>query len=133
MLTDYNEYLEGVKIWYNGTSLNWRNSSEEITILDSSQVESCSNGSLTNVDNSGSSSYVLSGLLPYTQYDIFLMPYYKMLLGKPSNSMIGYTDEDGEFFNNFIIVYSLYIHNILLVSNNFSATCSTPKRDSGCN
>ncbi|CAH0723670.1 unnamed protein product, partial [Brenthis ino] len=94
VLTDYNEYLEGVKIWYNGTSLNWRNSSEEITILNSSQVESCSNGSLTNVDNSGSSSYVLSGLLAYTQYDIFLMPYYKMLLGKPSNSMVGYTDED---------------------------------------
>lgn len=110
MLTDYNEYLEGVKIWYNGTSLNWRNSSEEITILDSSQVESCSNGSLTNVDNSGSSSYVLSGLLPYTQYDIFLMPYYKMLLGKPSNSMIGYTDEDGKFFNNLIIVYIYIIY-----------------------
>lgn len=105
VLTDYNEYLEGVKIWYNGTSLNWRNSSEEITILNSSQVESCSNGSLTNVDNSGSSSYVLSGLLAYTQYDIFLMPYYKMLLGKPSNSMVGYTDEDGMFFGMLWLLF----------------------------
>lgn len=98
MLTDYNEYLEGVKIWYNGTSLNWRNASdEEIIILKSSHLDAmlCSNGSLTDVDNSGSSSYILSGLQPYTQYDIFLMPFYKMLLGKPSNLMTGYTDEEG--------------------------------------
>ncbi|CAG5046506.1 unnamed protein product [Parnassius apollo] len=95
VLTDYNEYLEGVKIWYNGTSLNWRNSSFEDVSNDSSLTDAfCLNGSLTNVDNSGSSSYILSGLKPYTQYDIFLMPYYKTLLGKPSNSMSGYTDED---------------------------------------
>ncbi|XP_072950045.1 neogenin-like [Epargyreus clarus] len=95
VLTDYNEYLEGVKIWYNGTSVNWRNNTlEETDILNSSHSETCSNGSLTNVDNSGSSSYILSGLSAYTQYDIFLMPFYKMLLGKPSNLMTGYTDED---------------------------------------
>lgn len=56
----------------------------------------CSNGSLTDVDNSGSSSYILSGLMAYMQYDVFLMPFYKMLLGKPSNLMTGYTDEDGK-------------------------------------
>lgn len=102
--TDYNEYLEGVKIWYNGTSLNWRNASDEITILNASHSEAmlCSNGSLTDVDNSGSSSYILSGLMAYTQYDVFLMPFYKMLLGKPSNLMTGYTDEDGK-----IIIYLL--------------------------
>ncbi|XP_013174127.1 PREDICTED: protein sax-3-like [Papilio xuthus] len=95
VLTDYNEYLEGVKIWYNGTSLNWRNSSSDDVTMNSSQSDtSCSNGSLTNVDNSGSSSYVLSGLASYTQYDVFVMPFYKTLLGKPSNSMTGYTDED---------------------------------------
>ncbi|KAM3966923.1 netrin receptor DCC [Aphomia sociella] len=97
VLTDYNEYLEGVKIWYNGTTLNWKNvTSEEVSILNSSHSGAvlCSNGSLTNVDNSGSSSYILSGLMAYTQYDIFLMPFYKLLLGKPSNLMTGYTDED---------------------------------------
>ncbi|XP_049871149.1 roundabout homolog 1-like [Pectinophora gossypiella] len=97
VLTDYNEYLEGVKIWYNGTSLNWRNASvEEITALSTSHSDGvlCSNGSLTDVDNSGSSSYTLSGLLAYTQYDVFLMPFYKMLLGKPSNLMTGFTDEE---------------------------------------
>lgn len=99
MLTDYNEYLEGVKIWYNGTTLNWRNvTEEEIPILNSSHSDNvlCSNGSLMNVDNSGSSSYILTGLMAYTQYDIFLMPFYKMLLGKPSNMMSGYTEEDGK-------------------------------------
>lgn len=110
-MTDYNEYLEGVKIWYNGTTMNWRNSSdEEISILNTSRSNYvlCSNGSLMDVDNSGSSSYVLSGLIPYTQYDIFVMPFYKMLLGKPSNLMAGYTEEDGNlnilfrFINCFV-------------------------------
>ncbi|XP_041968234.1 roundabout homolog 2-like isoform X2 [Aricia agestis] len=94
VLTDYNEYLEGVKIWYNGTTINWRNASEEVIPINPSQVEVCPNGSLINVDNSGSSSYILSGLSAYMQYEIFLMPFYKMLLGKPSNSMSGFTDED---------------------------------------
>lgn len=95
MLTDYNEYLEGVKIWYNGTTLNWRNVTDEELILKSTSDSACSNGSLTNVDNSGSSIYILTGLMAFTQYDIFLMPYYKMLLGKPSNMMTGYTEEEG--------------------------------------
>ncbi|XP_063390167.1 protogenin-like [Cydia fagiglandana] len=97
VLTDYNEYLEGVKIWYNSTSLNWRNATDdEVIVLNTSYAQSmvCSNGTLTDVDNSGSSSYILSGLLPYTQYDVFLLPFYKNLLGKPSNIMPGYTDED---------------------------------------
>lgn len=96
MLTDYNEYLEGVKIWYNGTTLNWRNVTDEEVILSSGSDSACSNGSLTNVDNSGSSSFVLTGLNAYMQYDIFLMPFYKILLGKPSNMMTGYTDEESK-------------------------------------
>ncbi|CAH0751918.1 unnamed protein product [Diatraea saccharalis] len=97
VLTDYNEYLEGVKIWYNGTNMNWRFAvKEENAVLNSSLTGAalCSNGSLTNVDNTGSSSFVLSGLMAYTQYDVFLMPFYKTLLGKPSNLMAGFTDED---------------------------------------
>lgn len=107
MLTDYNEYLEGVKIWYNGTTLNWRNATnEEITILNPrSDAILCSNGSLMNVDNSGSSSYSLTGLMAFTQYDIFLMPFYKMLLGKPSNLMSGYTDEDGEKLYTYFFLF----------------------------
>lgn len=129
MLTDYNEYLEGVKIWYNGTTLNWRNVSEEEVIVNPDS--GCLNGSLTNVDNSGSSSYILTGLMPYMQYDIFLMPFYKMLLGKPSNTMTSFTEEEGK------LCYLLYEMSfsvvVFMFSVCFSAICTSPKRDGGRN
>lgn len=106
--------MEGVKIWFNGTSLNWRNATDdEITLLNPVHPDVlCSNGSLMNIDNSGSSSYVLTGLMAYTQYDIFLMPFYKMLLGKPSNLMTGYTDEDGKDFLFVLFVYWMWLHTL---------------------
>lgn len=150
MLTDYNEYLEGVKIWYNGTTLNWRNATdEEITILNPrSDSILCSNGSLMNVDNSGSSSYSLTGLMAFTQYDIFLMPFYKMLLGKPSNLMSGYTDEDGEKLYTSLFVHivafrftqfffvCLFIYNMVryfMALCFFSTLSAAPERDGWCN
>lgn len=113
-MTDYNEYLEGVKIWYNGTILNWRNATdEEITLLNPAHPDVlCSNGSLMNVDNSGSSSYILTGLMAYTQYDIFLMPFYKMLLGKPSNLMTGFTDEEGKELQSLFSVF-VYLMDVV--------------------
>ncbi|XP_026759735.2 roundabout homolog 1-like [Galleria mellonella] len=99
VMTDYNEYLEGVKIWFNGTSLNRQyvmenpmNSNSSLdSIVEFSKYE---NFSMTTVHNSGSSSHVLTGLMPYAQYDVFLMPFYKLLLGKPSNMKSGFTEED---------------------------------------
>ncbi|CAB3235805.1 unnamed protein product [Arctia plantaginis] len=101
VLTDYNEYLEGVKIWFNGTSLNKQyvfvedyehfNVSYKESLLEFKKFE---NFSMTTVHNSGSSSHVLTGLLPYAQYNVFLMPFYKLLLGKPSNMRSGVTEED---------------------------------------
>lgn len=103
VVTDYNEYLEGVKIWYNGTSLNNRHATEFEIIgswnaTNSTEISKFSlhrNYSMTTVHNSGSSSHVLTGLMPYAQYDVFLMPFYKLLLGKPSNMKSGFTEEDG--------------------------------------
>ncbi|XP_041968181.1 peroxidasin homolog [Aricia agestis] len=101
VLTDYNEYLEGVKIWFNGTSLNRKfafdlHSAQEMNGSLESIVEftKYDNFTMTTVHNSGSSSHVITGLLPYAQYNIFLMPFYKLLLGKPSNMKSGYTEED---------------------------------------
>ncbi|GBP49441.1 Roundabout homolog 2 [Eumeta japonica] len=100
VVTDYNEYLEGVKIWFNGTLLsnqNWKDiestnaSNQSDTAAFSGQYE---NFSMTTVHNSGSSSHLLTGLMPYSQYDVFLMPFYKLLLGKPSNMKTGCTDDD---------------------------------------
>lgn len=102
VMTDYNEYLEGVKIWFNGTSLNrqyiidgLQNPNETAdTLAEFSKYE---NFSMTTVHNSGSSSHILTGLIPFAQYDVFLMPFYKLLLGKPSNMRTGFTDEDSEY------------------------------------
>lgn len=101
VLTDYNEYLEGVKIWFNGTSFNRKyvlnedyqhfNISYKESLADFRKYE---NFSMTTVHNSGSSSHVLTGLIPYAQYDVFLMPFYKLLLGKPSNMRSGFTEEN---------------------------------------
>lgn len=111
VLTDYNEYLEGVKIWFNGTSLNRQYALEaqnfqanNTTLIDSlAEFSKFENISMTTVHNSGSSSHVLTGLMPYAQYDVFLMPFYKLLLGKPSNLKSGFTDEDGKI--NDIALY----------------------------
>lgn len=104
MVSDYNEYLEGVKIWFNGTSLNRHHTSEvENTQHSNNSIDSIvefskyEKISMTTIHNSGSSSHVLTGLMPYAQYDVFLMPFYKLLLGKPSNLRTGHTDEDCEY------------------------------------
>ncbi|XP_060802288.1 protein sidekick-1 isoform X2 [Amyelois transitella] len=99
VMTDYNEYLEGVKIWFNGTSLNRQYLTENAQNLNDSddtlsEFTKYENFSMTTVHNSGSSSHILTGLIPYAQYDVFLMPFYKLLLGKPSNMKTGFTDED---------------------------------------
>ncbi|XP_053605751.1 LOW QUALITY PROTEIN: protein sidekick-1-like [Plodia interpunctella] len=99
VMTDYNEYLEGVKIWFNGTSLNKKylihNANNSNDTDDSlANFIKYENFSMTTVHNSGSSSHILTGLLPYAQYDVFLMPFYKLLLGKPSNMKTGFTEED---------------------------------------
>ncbi|XP_061385395.1 immunoglobulin superfamily DCC subclass member 4-like [Danaus plexippus] len=101
VLTDYNEYLEGVKIWFNGTSLNRQqaidvhNTQQNNNSLESFiELTKYDNFSMTTVHNSGSSSHLLTGLIPYAQYNIFLMPFYKLLLGKPSNMKSGVTEED---------------------------------------
>ncbi|KAG7309657.1 hypothetical protein JYU34_004145 [Plutella xylostella] len=99
VVTDYNEYLEGVKIWFNGTSLN-RHNLEDTAQYSNTSIDSLvefskhGNFSMTTVHNSGSSSHVLTGLMPFAQYDVFLMPFYKLLLGKPSNLKNGFTDDD---------------------------------------
>ncbi|XP_054290227.1 protein sax-3-like [Macrosteles quadrilineatus] len=41
-----------------------------------------------------SSSYLVTGLQPYTQYQFFLIPFYKTVAGRPSNSATAVTLED---------------------------------------
>lgn len=115
-MTDYNEYLEGVKIWFNGTSIN-RKFAVEVqhaqqlnqTIDSLTELSKFDNFTMTTVHNSGSSSHILTGLMPYAQYNIFLMPFYKLLLGKPSNMKSGFTEEDGKFKE-----IRLYLYNSII-------------------
>jgi len=46
---------------------------------------------------SGASSCKVDGLLKYTTYEFFIVPFYKSVEGKPSNSRIARTFEDGKF------------------------------------
>lgn len=46
-----------------------------------------------NVTNPAASSYTVGGLLPYTTYAFFVIPYHKTVEGVPSNSQDGTTDE----------------------------------------
>lgn len=110
-MTDYNEYLEGVKIWFNGTAVNkphlleLQNTQYSNTSIDSlAELSKHENFTMTTVHNSGSSSHILTGLMPYAQYDVFLMPFYKLLLGKPSNMKTGLTEEDGEHILSTVII-----------------------------
>ena len=51
------------------------------------------------ISNAGETTgYVVSGLLPFTLYSFFLVPFYKRLDGRPSNMKIVQTDEDGKWF-----------------------------------
>jgi hypothetical protein len=50
---------------------------------------------------SGASTCKISGLQKFTTYEFFVVPFYKAVEGKPSNSRIARTLEDGEFTLNY--------------------------------
>ena len=60
---------------------------------------------MLTVLNAGASSCNINGLEKYTTYEFFIVPFYKAVEGKPSNSRIASTLEDGKhflfFFNHF--------------------------------
>lgn len=107
-----------MKIWFNGTAVNkphlleLHNTQYSNTSIDSlAELSKHENFTMTTVHNSGSSSHILTGLIPYAQYDVFLMPFYKLLLGKPSNMKTGLTEEDGNA--HFVYCYDLNIRRKL--------------------
>ncbi|CAB3399163.1 unnamed protein product [Caenorhabditis bovis] len=48
---------------------------------------------IVNVSGANTESYVVSGLLPFTNYEFFVIPYHKNVQGAPSNSMDALTAE----------------------------------------
>lgn len=55
---------------------------------------------------SGASSCKISGLRKFTTYEFFVVPFYKAVEGKPSNSRIARTLEDGEFTLNYALNFA---------------------------
>jgi hypothetical protein len=51
---------------------------------------------ILNAGNGGISSCKISGLQKYTTYEFFIVPFYKTVEGKPSNSRVSQTSEDGK-------------------------------------
>lgn len=58
---------------------------------------------LTVLNGGGASTCTVTALLKYTLYEFFIVPFYKTVEGKPSNSRISRTQEDGELF--FLLVF----------------------------
>lgn len=51
---------------------------------------------LTVLNGGGASTCTITGLKIYTRYEFFVVPFYKSVEGKPSNSRIARTLEDGK-------------------------------------
>lgn len=58
---------------------------------------------LTVLNGGGASTCTFGGLLKYTNYEFFIVPFYKTVDGKPSNSKAGRTLEDGKFSQYVLI------------------------------
>lgn len=52
---------------------------------------------LTVLHGGGASACTITGLMKATEYEFFLVPFYKVVEGKPSNSRRAKTFEDGEY------------------------------------
>lgn len=107
-MTDYDEYLEGTYIRYkelqneievvkqrHTSSIEVQSETEKPIKTSTSSYNTNEEYAVASARNGGSSSFILQGLKPNAKYDIFLVPYYKMLQGKPSNAKVGKTIEDG--------------------------------------
>lgn len=52
---------------------------------------------LTVLNGGGASTCTVTGLMKYQLYEFFIVPFYKTVEGKPSNSRMARTLEDGKF------------------------------------
>lgn len=81
-------YLEGLFIYFKSLD-NATTDYDMKTILHSNDV----------------SGYEITSLKKFTRYEFFLIPFYKNFEGKPSNSRIARTLDDGKFYNFFLFIY----------------------------
>jgi hypothetical protein len=62
---------------------------------------------LTVLHAGGASGFQVAGLAKYTRYEFFLVPFYKTVDGRPSNSRMARTLEDGKR-NEFAVFFRIH-------------------------
>ena len=72
-----------------------------------------------NSESDGAASHIITGLRKYTEYEVFLMPFYKMMEGQPSNSLHIQTLEDVPSGIFIMIFYFLHYLNVKKVPSNY--------------
>jgi roundabout, axon guidance receptor 2 len=70
--------------------------------LDSINQPSYKMLTVLNGGGGGATTCTISGLMKYTRYEFFIVPFYKNVDGKPSNSRIARTMEDGKYLMDFL-------------------------------
>lgn len=84
LITDNPAYVEGFFIRFRDMS----GGSQKFN------MKTVMNSATAKADKLASASHIITGLRKYTEYEVFLMPFYKKLEGQPSNSLHIQTLED---------------------------------------
>lgn len=64
---------------------------------------------LTVLNGGGASTCTVTGLMKYQSYEFFIVPFYKTVEGKPSNSRVARTLEDGKFASSILKKYFFFV------------------------
>ena len=72
---------------------------------------------LTVLHAGGASGFQVTGLSQYTRYEFFLIPFYKTVDGRPSNSKMARTLEGGKR-NSFTTSSNFYLCSVALSQDN---------------
>lgn len=102
--------VEGLHLWYRQE----RNSGKNNFAGELSEEEDGGNGSAFRVipilhsGGSTGSSYVLSNLTPSSRYFVFLVPFYRTVDGRPSNSQTFTTLEAGKFIQYYARIHQAW-------------------------
>lgn len=65
---------------------------------------------LTVLHGGGASACTMTGLAKYRQYEFFIVPFYKSVEGRPSNSRVARTLEDGKPGAVISVIRSVNVH-----------------------
>ena len=101
--------VEGLYVWYH--SLGWHTRSSGGGEASSADDTSLSNPvfQVATVVNPAASAYTLSQLTPNTRYLFFLVPFYRNIEGRPSNSRLESTLEAGNYTRRGLLYYTLRV------------------------